>query len=189
MHFVTVCSFWLDQCHCWRSLSLHPTNTAAGPGWEWGARREEEKSSSLREMSLLGNAALTVLFKVEFISPFSTGQPKKCSISVFHACFLWFDQYFFFRVLTSRSEPCLTTENWKTSHQLLLCGWAVMGERTRCLPTTAWNLCPPYQKRENLGIKSSPYSLALKKVRCLNFLSLFLYSSSKVLSCVMHLSP
>lgn len=179
MHILTVVSDWLgviigEACYCIPQVLLLAL-WRGGPGWERGARREEERSSSLREASVLSNAALAVLFKDEFVPPFPTGQWKKCSVSVFRSCFIWFNQYFCFRVLTSCSEPCLTTENWKTSHQLLLCGWAVMGERTRCLPTTAWNLCPPYQKRENLGIKSSPYSLALKKVRCLNFLSISLF--------------
>lgn len=93
------------------------------------------------------------------------------------------------RASPSYWEPCLTTESWKTSPPPLPCGWAalssVQGAKTSWRPTTALNPCPLSQKRGNPGIKSSPYSIAMKKVRCLFFplLLVFLYSPGKFWWC------
>lgn len=113
-------------------------------------------------------------------------QQEQWYVRVLHALFLCSNHIFLSsRASPSYWEPCLTTENWKTSPLPLLSGWAalssVQGARTHWQPTTALNPCPLSQKRGNPDIKSSPYSIAMKKVRCLLFpcLLVFFYCPCK----------
>lgn len=171
------CSFGLDYFYHWKCLSLHATNAAAGTNewvaqkWEWG-----------RDLLPLVEASVSAFLRVEFTPLLAEGMVHSCTPCSYPV----FKSHFSSSRASPRYwEPCLTMENWKTSPLPLQSGWAalssVQGSKTPWHPTTALNPCPLSQKRGNPGIKSSPSSIAMKKVRCLLFplLLVFLYSPCK----------